>query len=69
MSANNMYRVTYHFEKSGKRCSETFQDNIIAADSSYNTLSAVLSGNSKTNNGQGTVVIEGFSHVSGSALS
>lgn len=53
----NVYRVTYHFEKSGKKCSDVFQDNVAAADSSFATISAVLSGNSKTNQGQGTIQI------------
>jgi len=59
MSASlNVYRVTYHFEKSGKKCSDVFQDNVAAASNDYTTIAAVLSGNSKNNQGQGTLFIE-----------
>lgn len=60
---NNLYRVTYHFETNGKRVSETAQDNVLCASQDYTTLAAVLSGNSKTNNGHGTLVIEGVGHI------
>lgn len=63
MATNNVYRVTYHFEKNGRRCSDTFQDNVIAASQDYNTISSVLSSNSKTNGGQGTLVIVSIGHV------
>lgn len=65
MSTSSVYRVTYHFEKNGKRCSETQQDNVMAAGSDYPTISSVLSGNGKTNNNIGTLVIESVGHVSG----
>jgi hypothetical protein len=65
MSTSSVYRVTYHFEKSGKRCSETQQDNVTAAGSDYPTISAVLAANGKTNNGLGTLVIESVGHVAG----
>lgn len=63
MAANNCYRVTYHFEVSGKRASDTFQDNVVAASQDYNTISTVLSNNGKTNNGKGTLVIESIGHA------
>ena len=69
MSANNVYRVTYHFEKSGKRASDTQQDNVIASDSTFNSISTVLNNNSKTNNGIGTLVIESVQHISSMYLS
>lgn len=68
MAASNLYRVTYHFEVGGKRISDTFQDNIIASASDYNSLASVLSSNSKTNNGKGTLVISGQGHISASGI-
>lgn len=67
MSANNLWRVTYHFETSGKKVSDVFQDNVIAASSDYNTIAAVLSGNSRTNNGRGTLVIVSVQHLAGAS--
>jgi len=57
MATNTVYRVTYHFEKNGKKISEQFQDNVIASGQDYASLSAVLSSNNRTNQGQGTLVI------------
>lgn len=69
MAANNLYRVIYHFESGGKRVSDTFQDTILASASDYNTLAGVLSSNSKTNNGKGTLVISSMGHVGTNFLS
>ncbi len=63
--SSNLYRVTYHFETGGKKVSEVFQDNVLAAASDYSTISAVLAGNGKTNNNKGTLVIESIGHVGG----
>jgi len=64
MSTSSVFRVTYHFEKNGKRCSDTFQDNVLAASSGFDALTAVLTNNGKTNNGIGSCVIESVGHVS-----
>lgn len=61
MSTTSIYRVTYHFEKNGRRISETFQDNCIAADSTFSSINTVLANNNKL--GAGTLVIEGVYHV------
>ena len=63
MSTTSIYRVTYHFETNGKRISDTSQDNVAASGSDYASLSSVLSSNSKTNGGKGTLVIESIGHV------
>lgn len=65
MSTNSVFRVTYHFETSGKRVSDEFQDNVLASGQDYNSISTVLTNNGKTNNGKGTLVIVGIGHVSG----
>lgn len=69
MAANNIYRVIYHFESGGKRVSDTFQDVILASASDYNSIATVLTNNSKTNNGKGTLVISSMGHVGGNFLS
>lgn len=69
MAANNIYRIVYHFEKGGKRVSDTQTDVIIASDSTFNSINTVLSNNSKTNNGIGSLVIETIAHVSAGFLS
>jgi hypothetical protein len=66
MATNNVYRVTFHFEKNGRKCSDQFQENVIAAGEDYASLSSVLSGNSKTNGGQGTLVITSVGQTSSS---
>lgn len=63
MAATNLYRVTYHFETIGKRVSEEFQDNVVAASSDYATIAGVLSGDSRTNGGHGTLVITSIGHI------
>ena len=65
MAISSVYRVTYHFEKNGKRCSDTAQDNVLAAASDYNTIADVLTADGRTNNGVGTLVIESIGHASG----
>jgi hypothetical protein len=67
MASNNLYRVTYHFETGGKKVSEIFQDNVLAATQDYNTIAAVLSGNSRTNNNKGTLVIVSIQHLAGTS--
>lgn len=74
MAANNVYRVTYHFEVGGKRSSETFQDNVVASDSTFNSINTVLNNNSKLQNQAGssiakTLVIETIGHISANFLS
>ena len=69
MAVNNVYRVVYHFEKGGKRVSDTASDFVIAADSTYGSLNTVLANNGKTNNGVGSLAIETFTHVGSSHLS
>jgi hypothetical protein len=66
VATNTEYRVTYCFELNGKRCSETFQDNVLAADQNYNTIKTILTNNGRTNNGIGTLKIEGIGHFGGS---
>ena len=63
MATTSIYRVTYHFETNGKRISDTSQDNVVATGPDYASLSSVLSSNSKTNGGKGTLVIESVGHV------
>ena len=63
MATNNVYRVTYHFETSGKKVSEQFQDNVLASGQDYATIAAVLNSNGKTNGGHGTLVITSIGHV------
>jgi hypothetical protein len=63
LPTKNLYRVTYHFEVNGKPVSDNFQDNVLAADQT--TIKTVLSSNSKTNNGVGTLVITGVGHACG----
>ena len=63
MAATNLYRVTYHFETVGKRVSEEFQDNVVGATSDYATIAGVLSGDSRTNGGPGTLVITSIGHI------
>jgi len=65
MAINSVFRVTYHFEKNGKRCSDTAQDNVLAAASDYTTISGILIADGRTNNGVGTLVIESIGHASG----
>ncbi len=71
MAVNQAFRVTFHFEQSGKRCSEDFQENVIAASSSdFAGISSALSGNGKTNGGHGTLVISSVGHTAlGTVLS
>lgn len=64
----NMYRVTYHFESSGRKISDTLQDNVAAAAGDYDTLAAVLSGNNKKNGSHGTLVIESVGSSMGTVL-
>jgi len=65
MASNNVYRVTYHFEQGGKKISEVFQDNVLAADQGYDTIKSVLNNNARTNNNKGTLVIVSVGHVGG----
>lgn len=67
MSTSGIYRVTYHFEKSGRRVSDTFQDNILASGQDFNSLNAVLSSNGKLQAGC-QLVIDAVGHV-GNVLS
>jgi hypothetical protein len=69
MAVNNVYRVTYHFELKNKRCSDVFQDNVIAASNDFNTIAAVLTNNGKTNSQGGNLVIISIGHVMTAALS
>jgi hypothetical protein len=57
MATNSVYRVTYHFEKNGKKIGDQFQDCVIAGGEDYASLSTVLTNNGRTNGGQGTLVI------------
>lgn len=65
MATNNLYRVTYHFETGGKKVSEMFQDNVLAAAQDHDTIVAVLTGNNRTNNNKGTLQIVSIQHVGG----
>lgn len=60
-SVVNTYKVHYHFEQSGKKSSAEQIVYIQAADSSYNTLKAVLSSNSKLQ--PGTLVLDSVEEV------
>lgn len=62
---NNVYRVTYHFEKNGKRVTDTFQDNVLASATDITTIYSVLNGNSRVPGGynQSNLVITGIGHA------
>lgn len=69
MAANSEYRVTYHWEKGGKRASETLQANVIAADQGSTTIFNVLNTNSKVPTGltAANLAIEAIGNVGGAS--
>ena len=66
MANSHLYRVTWHCEKSGKRATETFQHNVVAAAQDQNTIFTVLNNNSLIPSGytQANFVVETIGHVS-----
>ncbi len=71
MAANNVYRVFYHFEKSGLRQTETFTDEVIVSATDKGSIFNVLNSNSKVPLGY-TVTglqITGMAHINANVLS
>ena len=48
MATTKNYNVQWHFENGGKICSVTYEANVSAAATDYNTLNTVLQNNSAT---------------------
>ena len=69
MAISSLYRVTYHFEKNGKRVSDTLQDTVLVSSGDINTITAALTNNGRTNNGVGSIVFDGGNHIHGAVLS
>lgn len=65
MAANNVFRVAYHWEKSGLRASETLVAYIIAASATQGNIFNVLNTNSKVPSGlnQSNLYIENATHT------
>ena len=55
-------KVTYHFEKSGKKSSPDYQEQMISAPD-YNSIKTVLANNGKSVVGDGTLVVSGYLNV------
>lgn len=65
MAANNVFRVAYHWEKSGLRASETLVVYAIASSATQANVFTVLNNNSKVPTGlnQSNLVIENATHT------
>ena len=71
MAVNNLYRLTYHFEKNGIRQTDTFHDDVIVSATDKTSLYNVLNGNSKVPSGlnASNLVIVSVGHLSTNVLS
>ena len=54
----NLYKVTYHFEISGKKSGPEYVAHVNAAANDFNSIKTVLSNNSLAVKGPGTLVID-----------